>query len=331
MNSSDSGSWTIDQPDQLNFDVPVRALKLSVAQGRINVIGTDGPPTLEVTRITGKPLRIELLDGELKVSHGDEFKPHFVGWLLSGRRQEVELSLALPPDAVVELNVVSGAVVVSNFHERTTVRGVSGDITLAGVHGNTKVNTVSGAITAEQATGDIKINAISGAITVIAGAGGRIDLNTVSGSLTLDLEDPVPDEISLQCVSGAMTIRLPHDPDIKVDLSTAHGRATSSFPSVTERGWHSSRQLTGQIGTGAARLRGNTVSGAVTLLRRSAEDEYASDFDGDGNGDKDFDGGSDRDGSLRGDVRDATDARDATTAPVQDERPANDQKDEESR
>jgi len=301
MTSSESGKWTIDQPDQLHFDGPVRALKLSVAQGRINVIGTDGPPTLEVTRITGKPLKVELTDGELKVVHGDEFKPNIVGWLLSGRRQEVELSLALPPDAVVEINVVSGAVVASNLHERTTVRGVSGDITLAGVHGSATINTVSGAITAEQVTGDIKVSAISGAITVIAGAGGRIDLNTVSGNLTLDLEDPVPSEVNLQCVSGAMTIRLPHDPDIKVDLSTAHGQAATSFPEITERGWHNTRQLTGQIGAGTARLRGNTVSGAVTLLRRSAEDEYTSEFDDD------------------------------IPAAAEDHRPENGQKDEESR
>ena len=281
MNSSESGSWSIDQPDQLGFDGPVRTLKLGVAQGRINVIGTDGPPTLEVTRITGPALTVELDDGDLRITHGQEGKPNILGWLFSGRRQEVDLSLALPPDALVDLNVVSGAVVVSNFHERVAVRGVSGDITLAGVHGSAKVNTVSGAITAEQVTGDIKVNAISGAITVIAGAGGRIDLSTVSGPLTLDLENPLPSDISLQCVSGALTIRLPHEPDVKVELSTANGRVATSFPDLTERGWHNTRQLTGQIGTGEAKLRGSTVSGAVTLLRRSAEDDYADDFEDD--------------------------------------------------
>ena len=281
MNSSQSGSWTVDQPDQIGFDGPVRTLKLAVAQGRINVIGTDGPPMLEVTKITGPPLTVRLEDGELKVNHGEEGRPNILGWLFSGRRQEVDLSLALPPDALVELNVVSGAVVVSNFHERISVRGVSGEITLAGVHGSARVHTVSGAITAEQVTGDIKVNAISGAITVIAGAGGKIDLNTVSGALTVDLEDPMPSDINLQCVSGALTVRLPHEPDVKVDLSTAHGRVATSFPDLTERGWHNTRQLTGQIGTGQARLHGGTVSGTVTLLRRSAEDDYSRDFEDD--------------------------------------------------
>jgi Putative adhesin len=281
MNSSQSGSWSVEQPDQLTFDGPVRALKLGVAQGRINVIGTDGPPTLEVTRITGRPLTVQLRDGKLEVTHGEPGKPNIIGWLFSGRHQEVDLSLALPPDALIDLDVVSGAVVVSNFHEQVTVRGVSGDITLAGVHGSARVNTVSGAITAEQVTGDIKVNAISGAITVIAGAGGRIDLNTVSGALTLDLEDPLPGDVKLQCVSGALTIRLPYEPDVKVDLSTAHGQVATSFPDLTERGWNNTRQLTGQLGDGGALLRGSTVSGAVTVLRRSAEDDYTSEFEDD--------------------------------------------------
>lgn len=302
MDSSQAGRWSLDQPDQVSFDGPVRALKLAVAQGRINVIGTDGPPTLEVTRIVGRPLTVELTDGLLNVRQGEDVKPNMLDWLLPAhRRDEVYLSLALPPDALVDLHVVSGAVVASNFHERLAVHGVSGDITLAGVHGSAEVQTMSGAITAEQVTGDIKVMAVSGAITVIAGAGGRIDLNTVSGALTLDLEDPIPTDVNLRCVSGALTIRLPHRPDVTVDLSTAHGRVATSFDGLSTRGWQQSRQLAGQLGAGTARLRGNTVSGAVTLLRRSAEDDYSSDFEDD------------------------------IPSPVRDERPADDQIGEGSR
>jgi Putative adhesin len=318
MNSSDFGKWTVEQPGRLYLDGPVRTLKLNVAQGRVNVIGTDGPASIEVTRITQKPLQVTLSDGDLKVVHGDENLSTVVDWLVSGHRQEIELSLALPPDTVVNLNVISGAVVVSNLHESTTVRGVSGDITLAGVHGSAKVNTVSGTITAEQVTGDIKVSAVSGPITVIAGPGGRIDLNTVSGALTLDLPDAVPDEVKLQCVSGDMTIRLPYAPDVNVELSTAHGRVASAFPEISEKGWHLSRQLSGRIGAGSARLRGNTISGAVTLLRRAEDEldaEFAEEFV------EDFTGG----------FSGASSGEPLPPDAVQDQAPATDQKDEESR
>ncbi len=267
-------SWKLEHPDQVALGEGVRSVRLVAMAGRVNLIGKDGPATLEVTRISGPPLQVELSDsGELTVRHGEYAKPQLFQWLLGGRRMEVDLSLALPPDALVNVNVVSGPVVVSNFHERVTVKGVSGEVTLAGVHGSARVATVSGAITAEQVTGDLSVKAVSGAITVIAGAGGAIDLSAVSGAIALDLEDPVPSSIRLSCVSGAMTIRLPHDPDVRVDLGTANGRAVSSFPEVRASGHRGAQKLSGTVGSGAATLTGKTVSGAVTLLRRSADEE----------------------------------------------------------
>ena len=267
-------SWKLEQPDQVALGEGVRSLRLFAAAGRVNLIGTDGPATLEVTRISGQPLYVELSDtGELVVRHGEHNKPQLFSWLFGGRRIDVELSLALPPDALVDVRVLSGPVVVSNFHERVSVKGVSGEVTLAGVHGTARVATVSGAITADQVTGDLTVKAVSGSITVIAGAGGSIDLAAVSGAIAVDLEDPVPSTARLQCVSGAMTVRLPHDPDVRVDLGTANGRAVSSFPEVRATGSRGSQKLAGTIGAGTATLVGKTVSGSVTLLRRSADEE----------------------------------------------------------
>ena len=122
-------------------------------------------------------------------------------------------------------------------------------------------------------TGDLSVKAVSGAITVIAGAGGAIDLSAVSGAIALDLESPVPSSVRLNCVSGAMTVRLPHDPDVRVEMSTSNGRAVSSFSEVRASGARGSQKLSGTIGGGTAKLTGKTVSGAVTLLRRSADEE----------------------------------------------------------
>jgi hypothetical protein len=265
----------IFEPERVTFPDPVQVLNLRVPVGRVNVIGTDGPATLEVNRIVGEPLTIELTDGTLWVRHGAGARPGILDLFAPGRRhQRVDLSLGLPPDANIQLNVVAGTVLVSNFHERVQVRGVSGDVTLAGVHGHATVRTVSGAVTAEQSTGDIDVSGISGAITVLASSGGRINLNTVAGSLTVDMVDPMPRDVRLKCVSGPLTVRLPHDPDVHVDLSAGQGPLTSAVDELSRVG-HS---LTGTLGTGAARLRGNTISGSVTVLRRGAEDDYDDDI-----------------------------------------------------
>jgi hypothetical protein len=266
-------TWKIEEPEQITIGDGVRSLRLTAVAGRVNIIGTDGPATLEVSKVSGLPLNVELDGDELVVRHGDYSKQNLFGFLFSARRARVELSLALPPDALIDVRVVSGPVVISNFHERVAVKGVSGEVTLAGVHGSARVTTVSGAITAEQVTGDLAVKAVSGAITVIAGAGGEIALSAVSGAITVDLESPVPNLVSLQCVSGAMTVRLPHDPDVTVEIGTSNGRAVSAFPEVRADGARSAQRLSGRVGSGAARLTGKTVSGAVTLLRRNPEED----------------------------------------------------------
>ncbi|MBR7828746.1 DUF4097 family beta strand repeat protein [Actinospica sp. MGRD01-02] len=265
--------WKIEQPEQLAIGEGVRRLRLSAVGGRINVLGVDGPAALEVNRISGPPLNVELEDGELTVKHGEDLKSGLWSWITRGAKQEVELSISVPPDALVEVTVVSGPVVVSNFHERVTVKGVSGEFTLAGVYGPTSVSTVSGAVTVEQATDDLKVRAVSGSITVLAGAGGEIELNTVAGAITVDLEDPMPGRVHATCVSGALTVRLPHDPDVEVDISSTSGRATTAFPEITRSRQPGSSRLQGVIGSGAAQLKGHTVSGSITLLRREADED----------------------------------------------------------
>lgn len=273
-------TWKIEQPEQLTIGDGVRRLRLTAVGGRINVLGVDGPAALEVSRISGPPLTVELADGELVVKHGEGLANGLsgvLGWLSRGARQEVELSLSVPPDTLVEVKVVSGPVVLSNFHERVTVNGVSGELTLAGVYGPTAVSTVSGAVTVEQATDDLSVKAVSGAITVLAGSGGRIDLNTVAGAITLDLEEPLPTHVKATCVSGGLTVRLPHSPDVEVDLSSTSGHTVSQFDELKSRRKPGSSRLSGRVGTGRSRLAGHTVSGAVTVLRRDPEDEPIED------------------------------------------------------
>jgi hypothetical protein len=272
--------WKIEQPEQLDLGEGVHRLRLTAVGGRINVLGVDGPAALEVTRLNGPPLNVELVDGELTVKHGEDLRFGLFGWLTRGARQEVELSLSIPPDALVEVTVVSGPVVLSNFHERVTVKGVSGELTLAGVYGPTSVSTISGAVTVEQATDDLSVKAVSGAITVIAGAGGAIDLNTVAGAITVDLEDPMPVRVRATCVSGGLTVRLPHTPDAEVDITSTSGRATTAFPEITRSRQPGSSRLTGTIGAGTSRLSGHTVSGSITLLRREPDEEIQDEMPG---------------------------------------------------
>jgi hypothetical protein len=276
------------EPRQLAFE-GIHRLRVSTISGKVDVVGTDDPDTpggavVDVSRVKGRdPVVVEERDGELVVQHGD-FKPGLVGWLMSGKKIESDISIQVPPDCVVEVSVVSGPLVVSNLHERAKIQGISGEITLAQLHGPTDVRTVSGSITAESVTDDLSAHTVSGPITVIAlGTNSAIKAGTTSGAITVDLEDGTDaPRVELNVVSGAVIVRAPEGANVEVDMTTMSGRTVTTFDGLGSLPLFGNKnipfakpqKLTGVLGTGAGRIKARAVSGDMTLLRRAADPEF---------------------------------------------------------
>jgi hypothetical protein len=49
-------TWTLDHPDKLSFDEVQRVL-VEIVEGAVSVVGSDDRPTLEVSELSGEPLR----------------------------------------------------------------------------------------------------------------------------------------------------------------------------------------------------------------------------------------------------------------------------------
>lgn len=266
--------WTIDHPDSRTFDT-VNRLRVSLAVGRVNVLGHEGQPSLEVAKVTARPVVAEYEDGTLTITQkSDQFGlpiPQVLTWMLTGRRPDAEITVTVPPDCLVEISMPSGSIMVSNLHEHTQIRGAAGDITLAEVHGTADVRTVSGAIVAEAVTGDLEVRTVSGSITLLTGGGGSVKASTTAGSITVDLDDPEPESVDLSCVSGQLTVRLPCESNVRVDMSATSGTAICDVPGVAVERQFSMSQLRGVLGDGSSSLRARTVSGGLTLLRRTSD------------------------------------------------------------
>ena len=296
----------IREPTQLDFG-RIHKLKVSTIAGKVDVVGDGGPDstggaTVDVSRISGgEPVIVEEIDGELTVRHGD-FKPGLFGWLLGGRKIEADIAISVPPDCLVDVNVVSGPLVVSGLHEQAKVQGVSGEITLAQLHGPTSVKTVSGSITAESVTDDLSAHTVSGSITVIAlGESSTIKAGTTSGAITVDLEEGSNSpRVDLNCISGTVIVRVPEDANLDVDMSTMGGRVVTAFPGLNAQPLWPGKpyrrgvpgRLQGTLGTGAGHLKARAVSGDVTLLRRVPDPDFAGDGSAGARGD-DFTGTKD--------------------------------------
>ncbi|WP_327353472.1 DUF4097 family beta strand repeat-containing protein [Streptomyces sp. NBC_01304] len=269
--------WTVAEPQKLAFDEPVTALHVRSVNGTVNVVGVEeGPARLEVTELDGPPLTVSLEDGVLTVAYDDlPWKGFLIGkWLdRKGHGRSAVISLAVPAAAAVEVGVVGAAAMVSGIEGPTTVRGVTGDTTLVGTSGQIQAETVSGALEAQAVGGELSFKSVTGDLTVIEGAGPSVRAESVSGNMILDLDPTGSTDVRLTTVSGEIAIRLAQPTDAQIEASTATGAVSNGFDDLRIGGTWGAKRITGQLGTGAGRLRATTISGSVALLLRPPLDD----------------------------------------------------------
>ncbi|MGW4652693.1 DUF4097 family beta strand repeat-containing protein [Kitasatospora sp. NPDC004289] len=273
------GKWTVEGPEKISFEEPVNVLQVRVVAGAVNVVAAEGPARLEVTELEGDPLLVSLEDGVLTVTYKDlswseltesaksveKVKSFFEGLR---RKRRAVVSLTVPAAAEVKVGSVSADTTVSGVAGRVGVQGASGETTLVGLRGRADVNSVTGDVNAQSVAGELKVHTVSGHLTVVAGSGEKLHAKSVSGSVTLDLDATTPTDLHVATVSGPVAVRLPSQADAKVEAGTTGGELSSTFEELTVGGSWGTRKLSGQLGSGTGRLQVNTVSGAVTVLRR---------------------------------------------------------------
>ena len=166
-------TWTIDEPGKLELDQgPVQQVLVKLVEGAVSVVGSDGP-TASRCRSWREPLRVRQEDGALTVDYERPWRPGLGAWLTSRGRRKAVLSLAVPRDCAVQLEVVSASLVVGGLRAPVLAKTVSGEITLAALGGAAEAETTSGAVQASAISGDLSAASVSGDLTVAEGGGSR--------------------------------------------------------------------------------------------------------------------------------------------------------------
>lgn len=270
--------WTMDEPQRLTLTEPVDRLDVSLLSGRLNVVGADGPARIEVAQADRTTIIVEQRDGRLSVRQ--ERAPTWPGllwWLTAGWRQRVNVSIAVPPRARVDLRLVSGSVIVSGLRDNTRVDVTSGQVTLMGLTGRTAAKLVSGPVEALGVAGDLTMETVSGELVLADSPAERVHATTQSGSITCDLDNPRHSEIRLGATSGSITVRVREDSDLTVRLRTTAGQITSAFPQLRPEGPSWSRESHGVLGAGDGKLWASSTSGSISLLSRPVDDDDPAD------------------------------------------------------
>lgn len=264
--------WTIEGPEQLAFG-PVESLDVRIVAGRLAVLASEGPPTLEVSEIeSASPLMVTYDEDTraLTIAYKDLTWDGLLGWLRRDRRRTV-LSIAVPKTCRVNAGVVSAPAVVAGFERTTHVKSVSAEIVLDGVSGDVTANTVSGAVESRALAGDLAFKSVSGDLTVADGTPRRLRANTVSGRITADLTLRPTGHVTFNSVSGDILVRLPENVEADVTVRSTSGRLVSTFDELSNASGPGMKSLSGRLGGGMASLSAITVSGEVALLKGEKE------------------------------------------------------------
>jgi hypothetical protein len=250
----------------LDFD-DVTLLQVRLISGTVAVMATDDTPSVVVSDISGRPLQVGYDASTLTIAY------ETLSWerlldCLKPLHDRAAVTVTVPADCPIQLGVVSASAVVCGLSSGASVKGVSGEITLDGVAGEVQADTVSGALEGRDVEGAVRFKSVSGDLTLADGCLTRLEADNVSGQIAADVSLAAQGGMRINTISGDVTLRLPSDSDAQVRLRSTSGNVRTEFDSLRPAMSPGSRTVSGNVGGGSGKVSVNSVSGAITLLRR---------------------------------------------------------------
>ncbi|WFR68185.1 DUF4097 family beta strand repeat-containing protein [Curtobacterium flaccumfaciens] len=261
--------WLVEEPKVIDTGI-VRRLRVGLAGGQVDVVAHDEPTArVEVHSVSGKPMKIELDGDTLTIDHPQIRWDDPLGFLKSFRgKAHADVSVLVPRDAAVTLGVVSAGALLSGTNRGATLNTVSGDVVVDDVAGDLTVNAVSGTTTIRELDGALTVHTVSGDV-VATGAIPRFAADGVSADVVLDLHG-TPDSARVNTVSGSVSVRLEDGVPYRCTVSTASGKL--QFDDSEIRGVRGSYvKQGGELSGQWLDLRVNSVSGDIAVLHAAPQ------------------------------------------------------------
>ncbi len=222
----------------------------------------------------------------------------------TGVRASADLEIGVPQGTRLGVYLAVGQVTVQNVEGMLRIDVARAPVTVVGATGTLTIDSGSGTVDVRDVDGDLSIDTGSGAVTVANAKGERCTVETGSGAVTasgitaqtvaietgsgrVEIRDLAAVRVSVETGSGRVALDLTQDPEAltietgsgsvviqalatlgaQVDLETNSGHVETDFPVTVRK--HRRNHLRGQIGDGAGRIRVETGSGGIRLVRRS--------------------------------------------------------------
>jgi len=235
-------SAAVKETEEMTFDVsPGARVSLENINGDILIVGGSGDKVqIVANKKAGKQeymdeLKIVVDADEDYVRIETRHPKSESSWFNWGNDSSGSVSYELMVPAGVNLDTVST---------------VNGDVDIEGVSGLVKAETVNGSLEARGLEGDV-------------------NLETVNGSVKAEFDElGAGQRVSADAVNGKIVLIIPADSSARVNAETVNGSIDAEdFELEAEKGFVG-RDLSGEIGSGDARISLDTVNGSIRISKR---------------------------------------------------------------
>jgi hypothetical protein len=236
-------------------DVGQVALRLRVRAARVEI--SEGPAgKVTVSTPEARDLRLRLF------ASGKRVEPEF-----DGRRQldSGRLVVQVPKGSAVDVSSVSGDVSIQGLGAEARVRGMSGRVLVAAAT-DVDVETVDGDIRAVDVAGAVRVHTVSGSTTVSARQpAAKLEVESASGPVDWQGTCGAGCHLDIDTVSGPVTLSFQGDSSFAISYATHQGRLRDELPLSQRPQRKGSTWAEAAFGQGDGLVECETFSGDITV------------------------------------------------------------------
>ena len=201
----------------------------------------------------------------------------------------VSYRLTVPKGTEVEIQSVSGSVVLTGVEGAANAQSVSGDVRVTDVAELVRAKSVSGDVEVLRArssrhadiesvsgevqvedieAGELTVSSVSGDVRIQGVSSKRASLESVSGDLEYTGSIAASGRYDFQTHSGDVVLTIGDQVGFELEASTFSGEIESDFTLKTTSRAQKGRRLSAVVGDGSAFIEASTFSGDIRLQRR---------------------------------------------------------------
>ncbi len=163
--------------------------------------------------------------------------------------------------------VISGNVTLAGDCDEVEISSISGDISIVGDCANLKLESISGKIEANGERGEVSASSITGRITLLYNTFIDLEVESVDSRVLVEGALAKGGKMELESISGNITVVLPEDISAEFSIETFSGSIGEAYGHTAGKvsKYAPGREMEFVVGSGDGRVEISTFSGDIKI------------------------------------------------------------------